>query len=223
MDMSMSQIVGAVQAQDYYAPLFRKAYGDDNITADRVTRAIGAFVNAMGSYSSPFDIEASKTVSGQFGSAAYNSDFAGFSAAENRGKAIYMQSCASCHSSNFGRPTTLASNNGLDDAFVADLGVGGVTGVQADKGKFKVPTLRNIGISAPYMHDGRFTTLEQVVEHYSTGVKNHPNLGSELRFLPSSSGFNFTAGEKQDLIAFLNTLTDEQFRTDKRFANPFKQ
>jgi cytochrome c peroxidase len=222
MDMSMAQIVDAVKAQNYYAPLFRKAFGDDNVTADRVTRALGSFVNAMGSYTSPFDIEASKTVSGQFGSADYYSNFSGFSAAENRGKAIYMQSCGSCHSTNFGRPTTVASNNGLDDAFTADLGVGGVSGIPSEKGQFKVPTLRNIALSAPYMHDGRFNTLEEVVEHYSNGVKNHPNLGSELRSL-GGNGFNFTTQEKQDLVAFLGTLTDETFRTDKRFADPFKQ
>jgi cytochrome c peroxidase len=225
MDMHLNDVVAAVKAQPYYAPLFKKAYDDATITQERVTSAIAAFINAMGSYQSPFDAEANK-VSSNFGFPDYTRDFSNFTATQNRGKAVYMNNCASCHSSNFGRPVKLLSNNGLD-ATIVDQGVGAISGRVEEKGQFKVPTLRNVALSGPYMHDGRFTTLEQVIDHYSTGVKAHPNLGNELQFLPPGAnglrGFNFTTQQKSDLVAFLNTLTDEVFANDERFADPFRR
>jgi cytochrome c peroxidase len=218
MNMQAHEIVDAVKGKDYYEPLFRKAFGDSQITSERVSQAIAAFVNAMGSYRSRFDDAANTQPNGW---ANYESTFSKFSAAENRGKAIYNSNCASCHSSNFGRPVKIYSNNGLDVA-TSDKGVGGISGSSAEMGTFKVPTLRNIAITGPYMHDGRFNTLEEVIEHYSTGIKDHPNLGSELRSSSSPVRMNFSAQDKQDLIAFLNTLTDEEFRKDTRFSNPFK-
>jgi cytochrome c peroxidase len=133
-----------------------------------------------------------------------------------------MNNCASCHSENFGRPRKFFSNNGLD-AVTTDKGVGGVSFNNAELGSFKVPTLRNIAITAPYMHDGRFATLSEVVDHYSHSIKSHPNLGYEL--LNSTGGpvqMNFSAQDKENLIAFLGTLTDDVFKNDERFSNPFK-
>jgi len=91
-------------------------------------------------------------------------------------------------------------------------------------GTFKVPTLRNIALSAPYMHDGRFQTLEQVVEHYNSGIQDHPNLSPALRTdaYGAPRRLNLTEAQKQDLVTFLYTLTDESMRTDRRFSNPFK-
>jgi cytochrome c peroxidase len=132
-----------------------------------------------------------------------------------------MNNCASCHSQNFGRPVKFYANNGLD-AITLDKGVGGITGASSEQGTFKVPTLRNIAITAPYMHDGRFATLEDVVEHYSSGIKSHPNLASELKDGSQPKKFNFSSQEKSDLITFLGTLTDDVFKTDERFSNPFK-
>lgn len=212
MDMQMHEVVSAVQAQPYYTPLFKKAYGDGSITETRVTEAIANFVNAMGSYSSKFDAEASSAVT-------LTHDFSGFSASENRGKSLYMTNCASCHSANMGRPMLLKANNGLD-LQSADPGVGGVTNLNADMGLFKVPTLRNIAVSGPYMHDGRFSTLEQVVEHYANGIQDHPYLHPSLK--QTNGGFKFTEQQKADLVNFMKTLTDDKVVTEQRYANPFK-
>ena len=220
MNMQSHEITAAVKSQPYYAPLFNKAFGSTEITTEKVSAAIASFVNAMGSYQSRFDAGANASTS-QYGGADYNSHFSSFSAAENRGKELYMTNCASCHSNSFGRPVKLLSNNGLD-AVVTDKGVGGISGVSSEVGSFKVPTLRNVAITAPFMHDGRFQTLEQVIDHYSTGIQLSPNLASELRNGNAPKKFNFTSGEKSDLIAFLGTLTDDVFKNDTRFASPFK-
>ncbi len=222
MDMHLSEVAAAVQAQPYYEPLFKKAYGDVNVTQERVLESIANFINAMGSYQSKFDDEASKTMGTNNYNFDYKTTFAGFSAAENRGKTLYENNCSSCHSASMGRPMLYNSNNGLDAVTGSDRGVGGVTSLNKDEGTFKVPTLRNITLTAPYMHDGRFATLEQVVEHYSTGVKNHPNLDFRLKVGNQSKLLHLTSSEKQDLITFLGTVTDDKVRTATRFADPFK-
>ena len=221
MDMHMDEVVAAVQSQPYYAPLFNKAYGSEVVNADRVTESISNFVNAMGSLQSKFDAEASKNYTYDY----QNVNFSGFSTQENRRKKIYQANCPSFHSSNMGRPVLFNANNGLDAMTSPnDAGVGATTGFSDDDGTFKVPTLRNIALTAPYMHDGRFQTLEQVVEHYNTGVQNHPNLNYNLKAANGNpKRLNLDNEDKQDLIAFLHTLTDEQVRVDSRFSNPFKQ
>ncbi len=217
--MHMNEVVTAVQNQPYYAPLFRKAFGTTDVDADRVNEAIAQFINAMGSYRSKFDEEASKT----FSSAQ---PFAGFTDSENHGKSVYLDKCATCHSSSMGRPPLFFANNGLDAGLTSDQGVGALSGEDREKGCFKVPTLRNIALTAPYMHDGRFQTLEEVVAHYNSGIQDHPNLHLYLRENVISNGdpirMNLTETDKQDLINFLHTLTDHQFIADPRFSNPFK-
>lgn len=222
MNMHESDIVAAVQAAPYYAPLFRKAFGDDKVSKDRITSAISNFVNAMGSYQSRFDAGANQTLNGTYGYPDVRADFVNFTQSENRGKTLYMNNCSSCHTENFGRPIRLLANNGLD-ATTVDPGVGGITGRTEERGSFKVPTLRNVALSAPYMHDGRFQTLEQVIDFYSTGVQSHPYLSQDLRdFGGQPKKMNFSAQDKQDLMAFLSTLTDDVFMHDERFSNPFK-
>jgi cytochrome c peroxidase len=216
MDMHMEDVAKAVQAQPYYVPLFKRAFGDANVSQDRVLEALANFVNAIGSYQSRFDEAASQVA----GFDNYDIDFPKplFSESENRGKTLYMKNCASCHSRSMGRPVLFNASNGLD-LNPTDNGVYDVTKNPAEKGTFKVPTLRNIAVSAPYMHDGRFKTLEDVVDFYSTGIKAHANLHPNLK----PGGFKFEEGQKKDLIAFLNTLTDQRAAESKRFSNPFKQ
>jgi cytochrome c peroxidase len=120
------------------------------------------------------------------------------------------------------------SNPGLD-ATITDLGLGDVTGNSLDNGKVKVPSLRNIALTGPYMHDGRFKTLDEVVEHYNSGIQANPNLDSRLTqsawgIAPSNAPvkMNMTDQQKKALVAFLNTFTDNQFVTDPRFSDPFK-
>lgn len=222
MNMHDEDVVAAVQQQPYYEPLFKKAYGGSSeVSIQKINESIAEFVNSMGSYRSKFDKEADAVGNAN---SIYVNTLPGLTASENRGFTLYKAKCASCHSANMGRPVKFRSNNGIDASFnVADLGVGGLSGNDFEKGLFKVPTLRNIALSAPYMHDGRFATLEEVLEHYSTGIKSHPNLDNDLKSNGSPVKMNFTATDKQDLIAFLNTLTDHEFIADKRFSNPFKQ
>lgn len=226
MDMQMHEIAAVVAAQPYYEPLFNKAFGDKNVTQERVLEAVANFVNALGSYQSKFDAEANRhspTFVGGFGNTTFNGTFLGFSNAENNGKSLYNANCSSCHSGNMGRPVLQLANNGLE-ANPSDLGVGGISGIETEKGSFKVPTLRNIALTAPYMHDGRFQTLDEVLDFYSTGIQNHPSLHPDLI---GSNGqpkrMNFSADQKADLVAFLNTLSDDHLLEDKRFSDPFKQ
>jgi cytochrome c peroxidase len=104
-----------------------------------------------------------------------------------------------------------------------DDGVGETTGLEVDKGKFRAASLKNITVSGPYMHDGRFATLEEVIDHYSHGIAGKPNLAPELR---STDGkplrFDFSQTDKAALIAFLETLTDENLLTDPRYGDPFR-
>lgn len=225
MDMSMHEIAATVEAQPYYGPLFKKAFGSDVVTQDLVLEAVANFVNAMGSYESKFDAEAnngSMAFTG-LGNIIFSGNFAGFTPAENEGKALYNSHCSSCHSGNMGRPVLQLANNGLDSD-PTDLGVGGLSGRADEKGSFKVPTLRNITLTGPYMHDGRFKTLNEVLDFYSNGIQEHPYLHADLK---QSNGqpkkMNFNESQKSNLIAFLNTLTDDRLLDDKRFSDPFKQ
>ena len=95
---------------------------------------------------------------------------------------------------------------------------GALTNNSIQNGVFKVPFVRNIAMTAPYMHDGRFETLEEVIEHYSSGIKAHSNLSPQIPV----EGFNFTETEKEDLVAFLHTLSDHEMATEERYSNPFK-
>jgi cytochrome c peroxidase len=110
-------------------------------------------------------------------------------------------------------------NTGLD-AEPGDKGLSAVTGDPLDRGRFKTPTLRNIEVTAPYMHDGRFRTLEEVVDFYSEGVQNSPTIDPLMKFA-HQGGVRLTAQERSDLIAFLKTLTDTTFLTNPAFGNPF--
>lgn len=222
MDMHMNEIVERVKNLPYYPILFKYAYDGAVIDETNVLDAIANFVDAMGSYKSKFDTEARKKYQGGYvwGTEPVKESFAGFTASENAGKEIYMNKCASCHSPIAGRPMFNYANNGLDAVTGSDKGVGGVAEFvnfpDAD-GAFKVPTLRNIEMSAPYMHDGRFKNLEEVVEFYSSGVKNHPSLHQNMK----AGGFGFTTQQKQDLITFLKTFTDNTIATEKKYSNPF--
>ncbi len=111
------------------------------------------------------------------------------------------------------------------DAVITDLGLGITTGNAADNGKFKVPSLRNIELTAPFMHDGRFTSLMEVIEHYNSGVQESATLDNRLRQgqgNPNPKRLNLTAQEKQSLVDFLLTLTDTSIMTDEKYSSPFK-
>src|SRR5262249_19783635 len=146
-------------------------------------------------------------------------DFPNFTVLENRGKALFVSNCAICHQPGQDVHFTMIApaNNGLDADFkTPDGGIGDITLNGRQIGMFKSPSLRNVQRTAPYMHDGRFDTLDKVIDHYSKEVKLHPNLDPRMRRL------NFTDSEKAALVAFLKTLTDQEFLTDPKFSDPFQ-
>ena len=216
MGLTLDQLVERVSAAPYYAALFQAAFGDPRIDVDRISRALAQFVRSLVSYRSRYD-------AGRALVASNNQPFPNFSDEENLGKQVYFDGgrtgCNTCHGGDaFIAPGP--RNNGLD-ATTTDAGVGGVTGQARDAGRFKVPSLRNVGLRAPYMHDGRFATLEEVVEHYNSGVQNHPNLDNPLRRNGGVRRLNLSDEEKRALVAFLHTLSDYELALDPKFANPF--
>ncbi len=200
-------------ATDYYPALFEKAYGDKNITADRISDAMAQFLGSMKSVSAKYDVALS------------SNNFSEYSSLENLGKEIFFSSkgqCSACHAgANFSSINSYYDNNslrgatniGLDPEY-SDKGI--------ENGRFRIPSLRNVALTAPYMHDGRYETLEEVVDFYDHGIKDNPNL--DVRFRDSNGEpirMDLTSIEKKALVAFMNTLTDETFINDEKFSNPF--
>jgi cytochrome c peroxidase len=144
--------------------------------------------------------------------------------------------CGDCHLGNLfngdQRETFGFHNNGLDDEASLDEGLMNVTKNPGDKGKFKTPSLRNIALSAPYMHDGRFKTLEEVLDHYNEGIKKSRTLDPLISSASNEAHghgendpilLHLTEQEKKDIVVFLHMLTDEEFTKDPRFSDPFKE
>jgi len=233
MGMEMHKVVAAVKDLPYYAPLFEMAYGNPQgqdrinlITEDNVLNAISTFVNSIGSFNSKYDnaLDASGYQLFGFGSNPEINRSGvknALTAEEGRGFELYLTNCGSCHGDVNGVPGKIQANNGLDMNY-EDNGAGDITNSNADNAKFKVPTLRNIMLTAPYMHDGRFETMEAVLDHYSSGIQMHPNLDGELKNGNAPKQMNFTAEQRADLIAFFNTFTDTEFIAAERFSDPFK-
>lgn len=218
MGLSSGELISIVSGKDYYAPLFRRAFGSTDVTENKITSAIAEFVDGLGTFHSDFDIAAEKA--NVF--TDFSIQFSEFTASENRGKAIYLDNCASCHSESFGRPIFNSANNGLDMQY-ADEGVGGNTNNINEKYLFKIPTLRNIALTAPYMHDGRFESLEEVVEFYNNDIADHPRLDNLLRDLQGQpKRLNLSNADKLALVDFLATLTDNEYTSEERYSDPFK-
>ncbi|MEM8864089.1 MAG: cytochrome c peroxidase [Planctomycetota bacterium] len=196
MGSNLDDLEQELQATEFYPELFERAFGDDQVTSERMAAAMAQFVRSMVSYQSKFDqaLEANQL-----------SDV--LTADEAAGHAIFGQRCDSCHRSD-AQIAPSPNNIGLDEVD-ADPG--------DENGDFKVPSLRNIAVRDGFMHDGRFTTLEEVIEFYSSGVQDNDNLGRGL----SPGGFGFTETEKAQLLAFMNTLTDDAFLTSDLFSDPF--
>lgn len=214
-------------AQDpLYPPLFENAFGDTQITADRIAKALAQFVRSMTSFGSRYDQGLKQTGDPL-------KPFPNFTEQENLGKEQFFGRalCAQCHLPKHDDPQSpqwlifqlqTASNNGIDssDTPNADPGFAKTTGSPTDQGKFKASSLRNLKQTAPYMHDGRFHTVDQVIEHYNWSVRPHPNLDPLLEDF-AANGLALPEVPKVALAAFLETLTDEAFLTDPRFSDPF--
>ncbi|MFN0189376.1 MAG: cytochrome c peroxidase [Bacteroidia bacterium] len=222
MGLTLPILIQRVQQETYYPALFSSAFGDTVVTSDRIAKALAQFIRSIVSYSSKYDV----------GRAQVNSStvaFPNFSTVENQGKSIFFSAaghCSNCHKSDaFLLTPSGPVCNGIDLVSTTDLGLYETTNNSGDIGKFKVPTLRNIELTAPYMHDGRFSTLEEVVDHYSTGIQFHMNLPPGLidtvTGQPAAIQLNFTTAEKASLVAFLKTLTDTTLATEVKWSDPF--
>ncbi len=199
-------------ALPYYPPLFKKAFGDENITRERLADALSQFLNSMVTANSKFDrSEPHGWGSGNLGV---------FNEQEKQGFNLFFGSagCANCHNPGFVGNMGWA-DIGLDKTY-EDKGLG--ANQPGMDGLFKIPSLRNVALSAPYMHDGRFATLMDVIDHYSDNVQASPNLDWRLRDGDGARHLNLSQTDKEALAAFLETFTDEQFTNDPKFSNPFK-
>ncbi len=214
----MGQLKSKLTQLDYYQVLFKKAFENNKLSSEQILGALDAFVNSISSNNSRFDKEA---MSSDDGITNVFKDFDGFTKSENNGKTLYLNNCASCHSTDHSFTAIARANNGLNINY-ADKGVGANTTLSRDMGVFKVPFLRNIAKTGPYMHDGRFESLAEVVDFYSNNIKSHANLHHFLKDGSVSKKFDFSNKEKSDLIAYLHTLTDPTLLSEVKWSDPFK-
>lgn len=216
MDADLEAIVAKLNGIQGYRDQSVRAFGEAELSAERMGLAMEQFMLTMVSDNSKYDRvlrgEESFTAAEQRGLDLYNAEF-------DPTGAVKGAECFHCHG-GFNFTNNRAVNNGLDPVgSIADIGLEGVTGDPADRAKFKVPSLRNIAVTAPYMHDGRFNTLEEVIAHYNNGVQSTPSTDPLLQF-SISPGLGLDAEDVADLIAFLQTLTDDAFLNEAAFAAP---
>lgn len=209
----LSDLQAKLSNVPYYESLFTQAFGDKTITEERIAAAITAFVQSISSRQTKLDKS--------FGNPSE------LSALEQKGRVLFssVYDCNSCHQIENPHGYIQAgvfANIGLDKVY-DDRGLAEVTKAESDNGKFKIPSLRNVALTAPYMHDGRFQTLDQVLNHYSDGIADNENLDFRLR-TPNGQPRNMEIpkADKEAIIAFLHTLTDYEMATDEKFSDPFK-
>ena len=229
MGLTLEQLELRVSQQDYYKDLFSDAFGTNTVTSDLIAKALSQFIRSIVSLDTKYDIGRAQANNSR-------ADFFNFSEDENIGKQLFfagkngVRACGGCHSgdafvansiANNGERTA-ATNNGLDIVSNDDLGIFESSNLNRDIGRFKVPSLKNIAVGAPFMHDGRFNTLEAVVEHYSSGIMGHINLDNG--FVNDNGeviSYDFSESEKISLVSFLKTLTDTTINTHEKYSDPF--
>jgi len=202
-------VVDRLQSHPEYPELFRLAFKSSTITKELTTKAIAQFERTLISANSKFD--------------RYSLGEISLTTQELNGLDIFLREdkgdCFHCHGNPNNPLWTDNSfhNNGLDSTF-QDLGLGAITGDPNDNGKFKTPSLRNLGFTAPYMHDGRFATLDEVINHYSEGLQNSSTIDPLMKKV-DEGGVQLSQQEKEDLKAFLHTLNDDSFINNLNFQN----
>ena len=207
MNMPLATALAKLNADPEYRRRFATIYGPGKIDTPQFLRALAQFTAALTSANSHYD----KYVRHEAGGV--------LTAPEQRGRALFAAKCSSCHATDLFTDESFR-NNGLDRTFARDSGRAHITSRASDRGRFKVPSLRNVAQTAPYMHDGRFATLAQVLAHYAHGVQPSPTLDPLLRQPGGRLGILLSGQEQADLLAFLQTLTDDAFLTDRRLASP---
>lgn len=199
MNESLAHIITKLQSSDRYKKLFKETYGTEVVTDQRILKSLAQFMIMIVSNNSKYDQMKRGEVS--------------FTSTEQQGYNLFQQKCSQCHTEPLFTDYSFR-NNGLDLTF-SDQGRALITQQSSDLGKFKVPTLRNVLMTYPYMHDGRFYTINQVLEHYNSGVKHTNTLDPLL-----DNGIPLTSSEKTQIIAFLNTLNDKNLLTDYWLSEP---
>jgi len=218
MNETLPNVISKLSGSQTYKDQFIRAFGTQEITSEKMALAMEQFMFSIVSSQSRFDQflagEIQLTESEERGrflfSAEYNPFFPEISGAD----------CLHCHGgANFENDQYM--NNGLDaDAEITDIGRQEVTQNPMDRAKFKVPSLRNVAVTAPYMHDGRFNTLEEVIDHYNAGIRESATVDPAL-LNTKQTGLLLTVQDKADLLNFLKTLTDETFLTNPEYKSPF--
>lgn len=201
MAEDINRVIDKLKQDDKYKTMFRAAFGTDEINSQRMMKALTQFMIMMTSGNSKYD----KMKRGE----------ATFNSAEQAGYVTFQSKCASCHKEPLFSDFTYRNNGLTINSFLKDYGRMRITNDPADSLKFKVPSLRNIYETYPYMHDGRFWNLTMVLDHYSTGIQNSSTLDPLL-----VNKIPLTTTEKFNLIYFLGTLSDTTFYKDKRFSQP---
>ena len=219
MNETLDNAIAKLRDTEMYRHQFVRAFGSDEITAEKMSLAMEQFMLSIVSNQSKYD--------------RYLAGDIQLSESEERGRILFETEynpffpeqsgadCAHCHSGiNF--ENDLYMNNGLDtDADMEDIGRQEVTNDPMDKAAFKVPSLRNIALTPPYMHDGRFQTLEEVIDHYNSGIQESSSVDPAI-LNTKETGLFLTQQDKQDLINFLHTLTDEVYLNNEEYSSPFE-
>lgn len=222
MASNWTAVVQKIKAEEIYPPMFEKAFGSEDIDSSKISNAIAQFLRTIVSFNSRFD----KWARGEGQLTAQEQNGLNLIQSQTKGDCFHCHNSADKLFSRYGH-----TNNGLDPQSAwsnpnFDFGHYNVTGNNSDKAKFKVPTLRNVMLTAPYMHDGRFATMEDVlINHYLTGGQVSETIDPLMEYspqiMPNNPGLNLTPQDVQDIIAFLHTLTDTELTTNPQFSNPW--
>jgi cytochrome c peroxidase len=204
MNESLEHVVSKLNHQSFYRLLYKNAFNDSVITGTKTLKAIAAFMASIESNSSKYDL----VLNGQ----------AEFTEQEKNGLKLFSEHCSNCHTPPLFTNYSFQNNGLLPDSTLKDVGRIRQTKQIIDSLKFKVPTLRNIEYTFPYMHDGRFKTLTEVLNHYTNTSNKNSKMNPKLK-----SVYSLSSVEKVDIIAFLLTLSDKQFLFDKRYTYPKAQ
>lgn len=207
MHESWKNAIGKIKKSQFYPELFYKAFGKEQISKKLVAKAISQFERTLISQNSKYDQVLRKEDS--------------FTDKELRGLNLFFTEeadCFHCHGNILFTDMSF-HNNGLD-SIISDKGLEDFSERKRDRGKFRTPTLRNLDFTAPYMHDGRFASLEEVIDYYSEGVKESDNIDPLMKNV-HRGGVQLDAADKSDLIAFLHTLSDSVYITNPKYSNPF--
>lgn len=204
MDENLESIVLKLKQDPVYVKLFSQAFANKEVSSGNMLKALGQFMTMMVSANSRYD----KYVRNEAGGT--------LSTQELQGRALFQTNCATCHATDLFTDNKFRNNGLPPNPNLNDLGRETVTGFAYDRYKFKVPSLRNVALTAPYMHDGRFGSLQSVLNFYASGVQNTQNLDPLLQQHPTL-GIPLNQQEKEAIIAFLKTLTDEEFISNPLF------